>query len=307
MTTENEQTPEQIAAESDAALSDGFYEARGQEPPKTEAEVKTPEPTTEGAAPASDPVKVEEVVVDPWAKVDPTIKAEFDSIREKLGGVEKIPERLRTIEGSLGGLSQLTKELKVAVATAATAAEAKGQATPTQAQVEYAAKSPERWKALKDDFPDFAELLAEEMGAVRAELAAKQAPQDVTALKTEIAGELRKRIEDAEQKAESARAHGYLDVKHFGWEAVIASQDFEAWYAKQPKETQALSASKSAKDAEKMLDLYAADQKKAAEKSQNKQRLERAIAPEGTVVTSVVEDPDEALAAGFNEVRGNRR
>lgn len=296
--TEHTQQVEPSEAESDAAFDSGFNVSRGIEPTP---ELKEEQPPQEETPPPQEPTEQ----VEAPATADAPWKAELDSIREQLGSLAKIPDRLRAFEGNLGGLSQLTKELKAAVASAATAARESGKETPTQAQIEYAAQSPERWKAFKEDFPDFADLLGQEIGAVRAEIeAAKKAvPQvDTSALKGEIAAEFEARLAAAVKDAEDrATVRSFLDFHHDGWQATVQTPEFETWWKLQPATVQALSGSDNKHDAKKMLDLYAAYQKEAAKKSEQNSRLERAIAPKGTVVTQAIEDEDAAFDRGFKK------
>lgn len=301
--------------ESEAALAQGFSQATQTPEPQPTTTEQPSSTSTEGAAPTGDPEPVETPTepVDEWANVPAKVKAEFDSMREQLGQIGRVSERLRNFEGAIGGLTQLTKELKAAVVQrATTAAETQGKAAPTQAQLEWAAKTPERWKTLKEDFPDWGEFLAEELSDIHAKLAAKEVAQpDTTAIKGEITAEVRKHLDqavkDAEERAEQrARTHAYLDFHHEGWETEIKSADFEAWYAAQPKDIQALSASDDKKDAKRMLDLFATHKKRQAERAENDKRLKRVIAPQGTVATPAVEDEDAEMDQGFRSVLGNR-
>lgn len=298
ITTEQQQSE----AESDAALAAGFNASRGieAEPPQA----TTPpaqETTTTEAAPAKEEAAPAPTAEQPW-------KAELDSIRKQLGAVEKVPDRLRNIEGTLGGLSQLTKELKAAMAEkAATAVKADGVAAPTQAQID-AADSPEDWKEMEEDFPAWAALLQRKFAAVRAELAANK-PLDTTALKGEITTDVEKRIAEAVKAAEDrvearVEVNTYLDRHHEGWKKTVNSPAFEAWWNAQPADIQNLGASDAKEDAKRMLDLFAEHQKSAKQKDERKERLERAVAPKGTTVVQAVEDEDAAFSRGFKKATG---
>lgn len=322
MTTQESTQDQQDAQESDAAFASGFGEVRGIEPPaKTElAVVKEPETKAEGEGVAtSDPQKpAAESKPDPqdeWAGVPPKVKAELESMRALVSGVAKVPDRLRTIEGHIGGLTSFTRDLKAALETSRTAAEAKGAEAPSKALVEFAAKSPEQWKQLKEDYPDWADVMEAELAAVRSEIAASKTPAGLdekaldAALKSRLA-EMRDEIRK-ESKAEvvkEARVLARIDLAHDGWEETINTPEFEAWYGAQPKEVQALSASGSAKEAIRMLDLYAAHRKtdsdRTAKEVEKQRRLERTIGPTGVTVTAVAEDPERAFEAGFKSVRG---
>lgn len=309
MTTETQEhieTPE----ESDAALASGFAMTRGSEPPKQEEPPK-PEPVEKAEEAKADEQTAATAEQDPWKDVHPRVKAEFDSIRQSLDGASKDRERLRNIEGTLGGLSQLTKELKTAVANAATVARESGKETPSKAEVDAAVQSPEGLKQLMEDYPDIGKAVAGvagQVGALRSEIEAakKAAPQvDVEAIKAALTSDFEKRLEQAVQAAgERAEVHAFLDRHHEGWKETVNSPEYEAWFKAQNAETQALGASDNRQDAKKLLDLYAAATKRAAEQAERQKRLERSIAPKGTVVTQVVEDEEAALERGFKLARG---
>lgn len=313
--TEGAQTPEQISQESGAAFASGFDTVRGTEAPATPAapaaEPTKPAPSsTESAAPVATEAAPAKPVVDEWAGVPSKVKAELDSLRDALSSVTKIPDRLRTVEGHIGGLKTLTEDLKAALAQARTAVETKGKETPTTDQVSAAIKDPERWKRLKEDYPDWADAIEPELADIRQQLdkLGKATPPavDTAALKTEVSADVDKRILASTQLSEArVRNYAYLDFKHgLGWEKNINTPDFEAWYAKQPKDVQALSASHDVADASKMIGLYEAQQKSASVADERKKRLERAITPTGVpAVPASHEDPEAAFSAGFEKTR----
>jgi len=311
--TQQQPSAEQVAEESNAAFAAGYAAERGIEQPEAKAAEPPKEPAAEEAPVAQAPEAKNE-----WEGVPDKVKTEIEGIRASLAALDpvtKLPDRLRTIEGHIGGLTSLTKELKAAMAQAKTATETMGSEAPTQEQVRVAMKDPARMKQLKEDYPDWAEVFESELGAVYAridEVAKGSAPVDASALKTEIASDVDKRIGAALQPAVKdaearARTHAYLDFKHgIGWEERIGSNAFETWFAKQPKETQLLSASPSVQDASKLLSLYDAHLEKEAEKAKREKRLDRSVQPEGVQVAASQGDPDgsAAFAAGYAAVRG---
>lgn len=276
-----QQTEQQVAAESNAAFEGGFNKQRGVETPKTEAKVDTP---------AKEEPKVEvKVAPDKWAGVPETVKAEFDSITKKLETVDKQSDRLRNIEGQIGGISL---QLKTALATAKTV-ETKGGDAPTQAQVQDAAKSGERWKRLKEDFPDWADAVDERLAAL------PKSEVDVTSLKKDVTTDINKAVADA--KAEWQRE--LIEDKHEGWVATVNTDEFKAWLPKQTPEIQALAKSDKTKDAVRLLDSYAESRKK--DKANKDQRLKSAMPAKGVAAAAqpTIND-DEAFERGFKTGRG---
>lgn len=308
-------TPQQTAADSNAAFEAGFKKVRtGESPAPAEKPATTEAPKVETVAPTGDsPTTEEKPVVDEWEGVSPKVKAELESLRGVLKTVEKVPDQLKNIHAHIGGLTTATKDLRTALASAKTVTEAKGAEAPTKEEIESAAKSDARWKQLTEDFPDWAEAVNERLKKVEA-AASKAVPSvvDTSAIKTEITTDVDQRISKAvaaaEAKAVQARVYARIDLVHGDdWEERINSPEFEAWYGKQTKDTQALSSSPKAADAIKLLDLYEADRKKALQKAEEKaerdKRLESAITPKGVVHTPTVTTDDQAFERGFNKVR----
>lgn len=292
-TTQDTVTTEQQDA---AAFSTGFDETRGTAP--VEPIEKTVEsPKVEDAA-ASDLQKTEAQPKADAPELDPRVKAQFDAVNATLSKFEGLPDRFRNLEGAIGGLKQLTGDLKTALADAKTVTESKGGAAPTEAEIAYASTSPELWAQMKEDFPDWSRLMGGELADIRAQLQKVQAPVDLSAHNADID----KRIADAETRA---RIKARIDLAHEDWEETAKSDAFVAWRRTQPPEINALGASSNPKDAIRMFDLYAEHRKQAAAKGEQKQRLERAVAPSGVVHTPPGEDPDKAFADGFKEVRGS--
>ncbi len=293
-----EKTAEQVAqelVESDSALESGFSQARGTSPVEKKPEAKAEEPKVE--APKTEVSKEQEVA----APADP-VKAQLDSITQKLGDFDKLEQRFKSFEGRIhkvtGLVEQLTQAGKAAV-VAAPAAEKQALADKVDAQL----------KQIGTDLPDVAELVKAAREELRAEF---KAPADVVT-KADLEKAVSERVAEvqAQTKAEVAQARvlAAIDLKHDGWEETINSKEFEVWYGAQPKDVQQLSASPKAQDAIRMLDLFRSDEDKAKQKQEqekaNAERLARATTPKGVPGSALpTQTEDEALEAGFNSVRG---
>jgi hypothetical protein len=312
-----EQQSEQVvtpSVDSDADLTAGFDEVRGGK----SAPIEKPAAKVESATPASDPPateakKDEKPAPDEWEGVSAKVKSEIESMREKLGGFDKIAEQLRTINGHIGGLTSQQKQIRDALAQAKTLTEKRGGETPTQAQVDAAAESPAKWRQMKEDLPDWAEAVEERLAELAKTTTA--APSvDASKLKEEFLGEVDSRLSNLGKDATAqARVFAVLDLKHdpdwnTSWQADVNSPEYDAWFATQKPEVQALAASSAVKDASRLITLFrehrAQGAKAAAAKVEREDRLKRAVQPQGTKVYEMTEDPNEALLAGFNEVRG---
>lgn len=280
MTQEVEQTQE----DSNAAFDAGFNQTRGIDAPVVEKSVEQVEATpTEEVKPP----------------VEPDLKAEIASLREKVSVLDKLPEQLRNIHGHIGNLNS---QLRTALATAK-AVESTGGEAPTKEQLESASSSTSRWKQLKEDFPDWADALDERFAALQAAMPKAFDPQG---LKSELDTTVTQRID---QSVATARQLAVVDMKHPDWEETVKTPQFEAWHAKQAPEIQALAKSSSAKDAVRMLDAFKADSAKAVkdkqQKDANQARLKAAVTPQGraTPPEKTIDD-DAAFDAGFKSVRG---
>lgn len=302
MDQEKQQTPEQQDVESDAAFAAGYAQARGTEvvpqvttPEKTEA----PQTGDEKVVPESKAAPVE----DEWKDVPSKVKTEFESMRARLTAIDTIPEQMRKLQGQVGGLVSHTKELKDALAKAKDTTEAKGGTTPTQQQVDSAAKDAAQWEQLKADFPDWAEAVDARLAKIEA-TRATTSPVDTAAIEARIAAETEKRVAQATSQAVAeARLLAPIDAKHLGWEETIVTEPFLAWEKKQGAEVQAYASSSNPQDVIRMLDLYSVFSKKTAEKAEERKRLDANVTPSGTTVTPSTTSDDDAFEQGYNEAR----
>jgi hypothetical protein len=150
---------------------------------------------------------------------------------------EQLQQRVRNVEGHIGGLkSQLTARQAPAAATPG-AAEA-----PTAAELQQAQSSPEAMQNLKRDYPEFAEAIEAVVGQstaqLRAELA-RQQPQE--------AGLTQQHVHEA-----------IVEFAHPKWKELVVQPEFVGWLEQQPEEVKRLAASDLAADAVKLLDTFKA-------------------------------------------------
>lgn len=288
-----------VEAESNDAFEAGFAgtpataspaepekKAEGQEPPKAE------EPEKKEPAP------------DPWAGVPEVVKTQLESVSSKLAIVDRLPDRLRNIEGHIGGL---TSQLKTALETAK-AVEKTGGDAPTQAQIDAAAGSSEKWKRIKDDYPEWADAMEERLAA----LAPKPVPTGDFISKADFENTL-KQVDErfaSEAAARRAEQEEWIEDRHAGWKDTVKTPEFEAWFNAQPAETKLLAKSTRVRDAVKMLDAYkaaktVAAEKDKSEKDQKDKELRSAVPAQGVVgrTGATPIDDDAAFGAGFEAVR----
>lgn len=208
---------------------------------------------------------------DPYAGLHPAVRARLES-------VDGLTQRLRNAEGHIGGLTSENRRIAGELAAAQAAAKTSTTA-PTTTQMQAAQVSGEKWKELKDQFPEWADALEERLSQVQ------PAQPNIDELRNQIRGELTQQLTTditAKVSAElSAKTEDRLvNVAHRGWKDTVKTQEFTDWYAKQPADVQALGASPVAEDAINLLDQFKAQRvatpDPAAIAQQRRQRLQDA-------------------------------
>jgi hypothetical protein len=290
-------------SEASAAFESGFSTARGNAP-EAEKPAEKAETQIEAKPAARQDVQAEP---DPWEGVAPTVREKIEGLESRITGFAKLPDRFRVLEGHIGNLNVVTRNLKAAMDTASEQSSAKGQEAPSNTEVQRAMKDPARWSQLEQDYPDWVAAVKPELDDLRAAIAAapKSVPFDPAPLEKKFDERLN---QNSSLTVAQARVFARIDAKHDDWEETVKSEDFKAWRAAQAPEINALGASSNAKDAIRMLDLYADHRKKEAEKvnreASRKKQLERAVAPDGVTVTTTPPSVEDAFVAGFKSARG---
>jgi hypothetical protein len=204
---------------------------------------------------------------DPWAGVNPALKAQFDTMSGKLEGLANSETRLKQAESRIGALTNELHSTKKAAADN----EERLLADTTESESESDAK----WEELKTDFPDWAE-------AIENRLAKVKSPED----DGKAIEKLRKTLtEETDEKIEIA----VLSFVHPEWETTKESQPYKDWLKDQPEETIVKTKSSKAQDAIDVLDSFGEfsdqgekPQKTAAEITRQRQtRLKKSVALKG--------------------------
>ena len=239
-------------------------------PAQAAAGTEKTEATTASTA-AAEPAKSEPE--DPYKDLPADVQAKLKAFDAMSGTVSGLEQRLKEATGRIGSLqSEFAKTRKAA-----------GDA-PNQKQIAEAAKDPEKWTALKADFPEWGDGIEAFVDARMAGLKSGLSSEDLEQLVASKTNELSATFE-----------RKLLAVKYPGWETEVNTPDFEAWFKAQAPETQALAASDSGLDAIHMLDLFAEHKAKpvAAVKDERKERLAAAASshkPGARVATKTFED-----------------
>ena len=160
-----------------------------------------------------------------------------DYQKAKLIGLEtqntQLANRLRNVEGHIGGL-------KSQISAQQLAQNHRAQAANDLQQARGNPKAMEEWRETYPEFVDGVEsLLQARLHEFRSELASNRAPQGVT----------------PEQLDHRLNEHT-VEVMHPGWKADVLKPEFIGWIQQQAHEVRALASSPAAADAVRLLNIY---------------------------------------------------
>lgn len=257
---------------ADQAITEADWNAALQERDITQPETAPPAeqpPETKASETAATPAEqtpaaIEEPV-DPYAGLHPEVKAKLESF-DKLAAQQT--QLLNQLSAATGRISAIQSQWDKARAKLE---------QPSQTQVAAAAKDPEKWAALKKDFPEWGEAINEFVEARVGSLAGGQGP-NTEEIETLVAQRTAAATEALEKKLNEA----LVTVKHPTWKQEINTPEFAAWFPQQPAEVQALAGSRDGFDAIRLMDLYA-EHKATPAKAVREQRQQRQAAAATTV------------------------
>lgn len=242
------ETPASV--ETDATAGNQEFEPQVQAS-QDEATPKAEAPKEEAPA---EPAKQPE---DPFANLPQAVKDRLNLVDQLVETMQQMKRHVSTAEGRVAAMQREMSEAKKA-ATAVDSA-------PTKAQIEAASASPEKWEAMKQDFPEWAEATEAMVSAKLAGLT----PQQAQGLTPEQVQDLvQAKVEDARKEALKAVEEAKVEGKYENWREDIQSQDFASWFNQQPAEVKALAESPKGRDAIRMLDLWHESKKAPVEEVQ---------------------------------------
>jgi DNA repair exonuclease SbcCD ATPase subunit len=182
---------------------------------------------------------------DPWAGVNPVLRQTLESLQSRLGDIDSINTRLKQAESRIGGAERRLHEARIAAEKVSDA--------PTAEQLDKASRSAEKMTLLKEEFPEWADVLED----TRNELTGKTAElerriPDVEALRGSINEELESRV-DAVRKEMAIEA---VRAVHEDLDEIKTSPLFADWVNKQPPDITEKLGSWKPSDAIKVLNSY---------------------------------------------------
>lgn len=219
--------------------------------------------------------------------------AKVDELKDLVGTLQ---HQVRSGGGQIGALQRELQQVRAATQSVARA--------PNDQTVRAAQKSPEKWEQLKKDFPEWGEAVEELVAANRVE----PAQVDLTPLQTEIQNQINGIVQQFHWAVEEAKLFG----AHKDYKKVVNSPEFKQWWASQPGEIQALTASKAAEDAIYAIDLFQEARQKAADATRDttqerSARLAAAAAPARKAATPPPSDGRDLTAAQLWAAEAARR
>lgn len=255
-----------------------------------------PEPINANPEPVAAEPAVPEVPADPYAGLP-------DAVREKLISIDKMADRMRNLEGSIGGLNSGQRQIRDMLAASQQAARHVAEA-PTQSAVKAALVTPEKWSALKADFPEWSDAVE---SYVESRVAGSKQPAFDPA---EIDRRVEARLAGAAPALRREMAKDVLESQFEGWENTVRTPEFSAWLGQQPDSVRALAASDKVSDAAKLLRGYTApvDPGQAIKDRRAQQLGNAASLPKGTKAAPVksVDDMNETELWAYEAAQRNK-
>ena len=225
-----------------------------EEAQKLDAEDAVPEFETQSAQ-VDEPVQVEQQPEgqpeDPLAGLPEPVRQALARITELESANTQLLHHVKTAEGRVAAMQREFQQARQAQQTVAP------DDAPSQGQMSAAARNPEKWEQLKQDFPEWASAMEEYVGArlsdVQGGVQALQVADYVQEQLATVKADMRVAIEEAR-----------VEGKYDDWRTTVATPEFSQWFALQPAEVKSLADSTAGKDAIKMLDLFSTAKAKPA-------------------------------------------
>lgn len=250
---------------ADPTISQNDWDAVTQEregaqtdpPPQTAPPVQAEANTEQQPAPPAQGEKKD----DPYAGLHPEVQAKLQQFDQLALSVPQMVNELREARGRIGALQSEWAKAKQA------------SDQPSAAQIAGAAKDPEKWAALKNDFPEWGDGISEFVEARLAQftgkgMSAEQIEQVVAQRTGEISAALEKQFNER-----------LVATLHRGWKDEVKTPEFNQWFSAQDAATQALAKSDDPMDAIELLDAFKVHKSKpvANVRQERQQRLEQAV------------------------------
>jgi hypothetical protein len=190
---------------------------------------------------------------DPLAGLSDVVRAKLAQIDELATANAQLLHHVKTAEGRVAAMQREFQQARVAQQQVAP------QEAPSQGQIVNAAKNPEKWEQLKEDFPEWAgameEYVASKLGSVQSQQGLD--PQQVAAF-------VQQQVDQTKVEMRQAIEEARVDGKYENWKDTVNTLEFTQWFTVQSPEIRSLANSDSARDAIRMLDMFHETKKRSA-------------------------------------------
>ena len=221
----------------------------GDQTPAFESQASVPETPPQDTPEPQTAASKQEAQVDPLAGLPEEVKIALGKITQLEQANAQLLHHVKTAEGRVAAMQREFQQGRQAATSV--------DAAPSQGQMAAAAKNPEKWEQLKQDFPEWASAMEEYVGS---KLSGVQG--GVQAL--QVADYVQEQLATAKADMRSAIEEARIEGKYDDWRTTVATPEFSQWFALQPAEVKALADSTAGKDAIKMLDLFSTARAKPA-------------------------------------------
>jgi len=210
---------------------------------------------------------------DPWANVDPGIKAMYQDLSGKFEqsseALRQSEYRLKQAESRIGGITNELAKARKAARDATVA--------PTESQMQQAAESRAKWEELKNDFPEWGEGVQALVAHELAEFQKANRPQQPVAV--DVSAVERRVRAGLETEFEKRMELKMLTFAHPKWRDTVKSAEYKTWLSEQPEDVRKMAENgETAAEAAQVLSMYAnRSAKKTPEQiaADRKDRLQR--------------------------------
>lgn len=205
---------------------------------------------------------------DPLAGLPDVVRAKLAQIDQLAEANAQLLHHVKTAEGRVAAMQREFQQARMAQQNVAP------QDAPSQGQIANAAKNPEKWEQLKQDFPEWAgameEYVASQLGSVQ--------PNANMLSPEQVAGYVQQQVEQTKAEMKQALEEARVEGKYDNWKELVNTTDFVQWFTAQPAEVRALADSSSARDAILMLDMFHDTKRRSASdiRQERNQRLSAA-------------------------------
>lgn len=224
-------------------------EARGDAGDKPADEPQDAAPLADEAAPLEvqpEPEPQAQAPADPLAGLPEEVRAALAKIPQLEQANAQLLHHVKTAEGRV---SAMQREFQMARQAASQVAP---QDAPSQNQVAAAAKNPEKWEQLKQDFPEWAGAMEEYVAAKLGSVQSAASGLDPRA----VAAFVQQQVDASKAEMTRAIEEARIEGRYENWRDTVNSTDFVQWFTVQPPEVRALADSAAARDAIRMLDMF---------------------------------------------------